>query len=566
MKKRIVLAVSLAIVFAACATVPPTPPPDPGPTDPNAVTLRWLRSGAPVDGARVELSRQLMKTLAAPDANGVLTVPATGFDAAAVHLPSHDYAVVVTRDPARPGELRVPEPVRLRGRVTTANGGGGLRLQLGTGPRRPVLERHLAERRGPFPKPGDRHVFGDLELPDSSTHWQTLEVGADGSFVTPPVTSEAMPQLVASDDAGGFAALDVTLPAAFEPGATIDAGTIAVGAPTAIEIVTDLPRNDLLVLEAALRTPALGATRRAEVARHLSMLDRVDDLAFEFGSGRGPVYLPLRGTTRIAGLPPLGSVEVGFFGASPLRSVRRTVDIVAGQTATVRVSAEELGWTESTVPAPRAFGAAAGPANAAADPLPATNLTLIPCNRQYPTNNEQYPLCQGMIQTGPTTWRIGQIGDCILDQSNVLTVTNIGEPGQWQFTYLGTPFQFGFTGVGTVTEPNITAPLTAIPTGVDMTILRFCEAPQSGSFCLDKFVGSTPFQISSFVSDADSFEGTADGSGNYAINCINTNPIYVYVDWVNSRARKRYRFDGEVTFDDRGEGSVIMTVTQSSGR
>jgi hypothetical protein len=157
------------------------------------------------------------------------------------------------------------------------------------------------------------------------------------------------------------------------------------------------------------------------------------------------------------------------------------------------------------------------------------------------TNDDQYPACQGAIQVAPGQFVQAVVYDCVANSALNVLQFNVESRGVWALEYSYTPFLLYGTGPVDVPETTWIANIQPVSGIVSRIILRFC----SDASCLD-FVPSTPFQISSFLTDPDSLEGTSDKSGNIVINCINTNPLYVYVNFIFPSPRVRFFYDDSV--------------------
>jgi|GEM_PF-5250761 len=626
MMKRIA-AMLVPLLLMSCATAVHAPAPASEPM----LSFRWMRSGAPVANMNVVLMRGLETARGKTDANGMMAGLAGGFDFGVVSSPGDTtYGIDVVSDPAMPGVVRVPEPVRIRGRVESATAGARIRLRAGSGPRKPAMTRHTAEARV-YPRAEENKVLAGIELPPVASQWDEVTLDASGAFTTNTITSESDPQLVALDDAGGMTTLEVQIPSNAAPGATIDAGTIPIGAPIALDVALDLPQSDLAVtLMASVRSVTFDPADRALIARQLSLLDQFDDAMFEFATARMPYALELKGTTRIAGLPPFSTIELDVFGPKPGLASRRVVQLAHDHPTEVRITAADLDLSHlsglppikgrvvlagSGTPVANAtvvysdypvkqetrtdadgnftMPQAAPPRKAlwfidarashvpetyrptaivpAADPGASGVLTLeLPLKREAPkevgsnlaaldacktygiTRDDQYPACQGAMQTAPEQFVQATVDACVSNEAlNALQFT-VERTGVWALEYSYSPFLLFGTGQVDVPETTWIADMQPVSNVVDRIILRFC----SNDACTE-FVPFTPFQISSFLTDPDSFEGTSDGFGNYVIFCINTNPLYVYVNFVYPSPKIRFFYDNSV-YIFGGTGAVKL--------
>jgi hypothetical protein len=294
-----------------------------------------MRSSEPVANMRVALFRGTASRLGTTDANGRVAALDGGFDIGVVSSPNDTWGIDVVNDPS--GVVRVPEPIRIKGRVESATQNARLRLRVGYGKRRPTMVRH------PFPAETDNKVIAGIELPPSASRWDEVTLDAGGAFTTTVMTSESDPQLVALDDAGGMTVLEVPVPAKVANGATLDAGTIRIASPIALDLGLDLPETDMPVtLIAAITNATFDPAQRDAIARHLSVLDQFDDSIFEFASGRMPYALELEGTTLIAGLPPFATVDLDVAGPKPGLGMHRTVTLSHDGPTAVRITAADL--------------------------------------------------------------------------------------------------------------------------------------------------------------------------------------------------------------------------------
>lgn len=637
------LALPALLLCVACAT---QPAPAPTPTPPaGTLTLRWMRSGEPAANMRVVLMRQEQTVRAVTSAAGTMR-GLEGFDVGFVGDPNDTWGVKIY--PGSGSEVRVPEPIRITGRVTSTTPNARLRLRIGSGKRRPAMMRHRADRVRPYPAIDENVVIGGLVLPDVTEEWQEVPLDASGAFTTDVISSATDPQLVAFDDAGGMTTLELPVPQQVARGATLDAGTLALGPPMALDFELAFPHTDLPVaLMTSVKKVEFDPAQRDAIARHLSLLDQFDDAIFEYATGRTAYPLEWSRPTRIAGLPPFTSVEVDVFGPRPSMGFSRKVQLGATGPSKVSIGAEELNLTreEDTIPDFSGHLVLAGtttpvanatvvysdyPAkqeattdergwfsiprwglprrplvfvDARASNVPAEYRTtaLVPVTRddinalgfvtlqlprktteddeQKTSNNflnniddictygkttieEMYPACQGAVQSGQSTVQ-GYVFNCFANTALTALEFSVAEPGVWQVIYAYTPFVLFGTNWVTVTRSPDLADMVPISNIVSRVLLRFC----ADSNCFSQ-VGSTPFQISSYLSDPDTFEGTADTTGNFIINCINTNPLYVYVNYT-TKFGQRYVYDGEAYVQNNGTVPIVLTrvsLAQSAWR
>jgi hypothetical protein len=491
----------------------------------------WQHSGRAAAGLDVVFLRAGATSVHKSGADGIVMAPA--FDLAHVVDAAHEYSVDLPASRARAGVLRVPEPVRVRGRV---RGEAPARIRVGAGRRQAVMERHRgAERLGNFaPAAGENTIFG-IELPRVAVAWRDLHLDDGGAFESEALSSEDAVQLLAFDRDGGLTAKNIAIPADVKPGQVLDAGTLRIAAPRAVDFDLEVPQELDIVVRAVLQKPVVRSEQRAEIGRHLSVLDQFDEDTFEFATGRGPYQLDLHRTTRIGGLPPYGSIDVRVLGTLPGMSVRRTIKLAASGVTHVHLSASDLGIAAG----------ARMPAPAVRDvrrlaPAPRGRLLTDASCGDKATTSDQYPACQGEIQIGLTTWETRRVESCSYNASTQLLTAVVSEPGTWKFLYSDTPFLVGFSVPGAFTSPTLEASvaLNTVQTPVDLFVTFY--KPNSFSP-----VTNLPFQISSLLLDPDSFEGTTPASDTLTtkINCVNASPLNFYVrDEDNSYI---YWYDGE---------------------
>ncbi|HEX8170769.1 MAG TPA: hypothetical protein VF824_09540 [Thermoanaerobaculia bacterium] len=199
----------------------------------DAATLRlvWEHSSSPAVGIEAVApagdERTAIATFrATSSADGSITVP----DGMSVGLVEPRTRVRLTTVTNASGDatIRVPELVRVRGRVQRATAAGPLTVLAGSGERQPLAA---------FLAGGGAKPRGDARAEDGgvATHWLRATADAGGRFETPWFPARGALQLVAVDESGASAASDLGT-ASIAPGATIDAGTLALAPPIAVTL------------------------------------------------------------------------------------------------------------------------------------------------------------------------------------------------------------------------------------------------------------------------------------------------------------------------------------------
>jgi len=236
------------------------------------------------------------------------------------------------------GVLRLPLPVRVIGRVRGFDGEpAAVTLHVGSGRRVAVSDYQRSEMGLHFlPFVEENRAWG-LDLPPIAERWQTSHPARDGSFDSGWIAVEGPPQLIVEDRDGRLATLEVPLPPATAPHATLTAIEVAPQAAPPVDIDrTALPATDLpLALAAGLDRAVPLAGSEATAALRLTLLHRVLPAAARFAMRRGEIPLD-GGVTRIAGLPAFSALELYVSGPTPGLVVRRA--LAAGGTDGVRVA------------------------------------------------------------------------------------------------------------------------------------------------------------------------------------------------------------------------------------
>jgi hypothetical protein len=150
------------------------------------------------------------------------------------------------------------------------------------------------------------------------------------------------PQLVAFDADGRIAVADVPVPARIAPGASIDAGSLTLTGPSALNIqldvpATDLPLGFLLTIQSATLDPA----KREETALAISVLDQVDPRLFDLLTLR--TFYPLRpGANRLAPFPLFRDAKVVVLDSAAGVRAERTVAFTPSGQAGMQLSIADL--------------------------------------------------------------------------------------------------------------------------------------------------------------------------------------------------------------------------------
>ncbi|MEM6455008.1 MAG: carboxypeptidase-like regulatory domain-containing protein [Acidobacteriota bacterium] len=227
-----------------------------------------------------------------------------------------------TRAWTRPadGVVHLPLPVRVVGALhgwrtrhaeaIAIHHGSGARLSVGAFQRRTHGLRDA-------PRDDENTIWG-LTLPTIATDWASVRPRRDRSFDTGWIALTAPAQLAIAGADGEIATREVPLPDTVEAHAVLQAGAIAPGPSTTIEIDraawdgTDLP----LVLRAQL-DDAVIADDAGDAALRAALLEIVAPSTAHFLGRRAPLPLALSGVTRITGLPPLARADVAVAGPTP---------------------------------------------------------------------------------------------------------------------------------------------------------------------------------------------------------------------------------------------------------
>ena len=317
---------------------------DAAPNFAAGVTLTWMHAGAPSAGIEVRVfepfsGRRLATFRSDADGRVLQAIP--------LHFQ------LELRDPVRgvvlasrvaltaEGRVRVPEPIRVIGRIASASRNDAPIVRVGYGWAIRPTERRRLEARRMFPRlPEEEPTFG-LNVPRSPSRWQNARVSG-GRFDSGWITAEDEVEVVAFDGAHvGIAA--VPLPRIVKPGQAIDAGTIHLASARSMEVSVDAPATDIpLAFLAGVREASFEDGAGAAAARHLSVLDQIDPRAFDLLMMRVPIALPASGRTRVRGLPPLSRLTLTLDDVAAGVSVTRDLVWSNGPTARLRLTKGEL--------------------------------------------------------------------------------------------------------------------------------------------------------------------------------------------------------------------------------
>jgi hypothetical protein len=243
--------------------------------------------------------------------------------------------------------IRVPEPIRLSGRVA---GGAGkpVFVQFGFGERVTPIERlrRLYDRYIML-EPGANTLFG-IELPKSALRWGNAQMEPDGRYLTPFFPAED-PQVFAhnTDRAVGFR--DAPLPRQFRARATIDVAPLTLTPTRTLRVNYDAPATAVAVdAQIFLKQVRIDPQRRESVARLLSVLDRIDPRLLVFATGLRPYNLSA-GQATITGLPEFDEIDVHVMGALTSQGFDRTLRL-EGASAEISFSSADVLPTDGKAP------------------------------------------------------------------------------------------------------------------------------------------------------------------------------------------------------------------------
>lgn len=331
--RRVQMVIIGAIAFGAAACSP-RPVPLAGAT---ARQLVWLHTGARVTGVTatlVDISGQRLSTVDVRD--GRIAVP---HGAASVRVVdrAHDGIVLLDQPLGDASAIRVPEAIRVRGRLTGAHAGTTIRI--GSGERVDAAERHTTDHGKQWMRhDADRTAFG-LAIPRSSRWWSTSRSHGD-RFESGWIAAATPPQLVVFDGDVHGAAVDVPLPDDLSHGATVDAGAVPLTLLHAIDLNVSVPDGRLpAALMINLVKPVVEPARSDDVARWLSVLDQFNPALFEHFVLRAPLFVPSSGRLHLVGLPPLQTLDVLVLDVDSRKSLNRTVRFDGPGSSAVHVDA-----------------------------------------------------------------------------------------------------------------------------------------------------------------------------------------------------------------------------------
>lgn len=587
----------------------------------NPLRLVYLHSGAPAAGLEVSVVDERTGRASTHTSAADGSVPVPG---GAVRVRVDDKARGLTLFPEAPVSepcLKVPEAVRVRGRVAGA-GAERTRIRLGDGPHEEAAERY---RREALPDamrvPLARSPLGH-PLPPSPARWRDVALEA-GAFTSDWIVAEEPPFVLAFDPAGRTALIEVPLPEGLAAGATLDAGTLTLRPPYALELRVELPAGSVSPAP-RLRVSAAASAAQDEALRLASVLDQIDGRLFElFALGRS-VTLPSSGRLELAGLPPTDSVTLELSDPPAGIAVERTLHPAPGRTR-VQLGAAELGPGLRHAP-----GRVTGSLRVAGAGAPVAGATVVyfhPPERRETRTDAQGRFSLRGVPIGPgarvfVDARASRLGPGVvatqvfsgLDSSRPLrlelaevqsaspgfgrrpetppgpeapqeTCTNattnaeypnlagqrqtesgavfdkikvldgdlgqrrfkvqVARAGQWQFILAETAFvvYFGGATFENPNEPQWVVTGTAPNPTQEQRLLRFFRP--NGAFAAD-----VPVSFASFVSDPDPLELLTDDEGLIRLRCVNTNPIFVFVD------SDQGCFDGDVNI-----ANLVTSVT-----
>ena len=238
------------------------------------------------------------------------------------------------------GAPRVAEAVRVYGAIAGAAPGAKVTVRIGWGAREAATARHYRTL-GLQPPAAAPNGPDGVALPPSPSRWQTARV-AGNRFDTRGVGAGGDVQVVAFDDDGRSAVVDVPLPAALATGSTIDAGTIELRPRAALDVAVTLPAADVPI---AISVGVAGAEPAADdddLGRYLSALDQIDPRLFRLFVLGGGWALGYDGSGRLGALPPISSVELVLQELHGGGGLRRRLSLAPGGTASLLVGFDEI--------------------------------------------------------------------------------------------------------------------------------------------------------------------------------------------------------------------------------
>jgi len=319
----------------ASRATPKAPAPD--------LRFKFLRSDAPMTGVVVQVDGRPPRELPASGKSDPLP------DGARVRIYDLETSVTMVDLPdggVLRGVIELPPPVRLTGRLVDPAGGSVTALSLSWGHGEEVTAAERERRRTGStlrPAPNESAPWG-IALPPGPAEWHELTPAEDGTFMTKWfLAAGAAPSVVAFDATGRSVFARVPFTEGLLPRATMDAGTLTLQDPAALEIDVEFPPGEQAAdLAAGIRWAKVRPEFAEQSAMILNLLDRIDPQVAGFASGESnyPVVRP--GVTRIAPLPPLGPLLLVMRGPSPAKVPEHEISLEAGKTTRVRISAGDI--------------------------------------------------------------------------------------------------------------------------------------------------------------------------------------------------------------------------------
>jgi hypothetical protein len=311
------------------------------------VRLLYEHSGAPGDGLEmVALNPVDGKEIkrATTDSAGLVNAD-FGPNWLLVRDPRRN-VVLVERASIAPNqhELRVPEPIRVRGTFVTTGDVARVKVRVGFGDRVPAVERRRANVHDPFVRPGDENRPFGITLPLSPLVWTdatTAGAPSGASFESGWIAARA-PQVVAFDPEGRIAVADVVVPAHVTPGTTVEAGALSLSGPAALNIRMEIPASDLpLGFMLDIATAAADPATAAGTARVISVLDQVNPPLFDLLTRRARYPLS-SGLNSLAPFPALRGLKIAVLDSSAGVRMERSAAMPAAGVATLDFDSAEL--------------------------------------------------------------------------------------------------------------------------------------------------------------------------------------------------------------------------------
>lgn len=303
----------------------------------RSIRLQWMHSGAPATALRVQTnaSRESLRV----DAGGGVVIPA---EAKTIRIvdPHSALTLLDATIVADAATLRVPEPVRVSGTISGAR--GAITVRAGDGLRDRALLR-FQRAVGALIEERPAYAAVDVPLLPSPMRWNTAVV-TGRRFVTRWMLADPPPQLVAFDASGASAIRQIAVPPGLRPRTTIDAGTIALAAPSTLDVHVALPPGDVATNLELLVTGGEIVDRDAS-SLALSALDQIDRRAFALLALSDVWHLERDGRARLLLPPWLTSVRVAVRESFGRGMIERDVPLPPGGVARFHVRYDELGST-----------------------------------------------------------------------------------------------------------------------------------------------------------------------------------------------------------------------------